>query len=105
MKGFTVDMNELTVSATLETGIVGIIITNKSGDFTLDFSGTDQEGKHYRWINEKLKLGDCVTVKYENMNKFNVSIPKQIKEMGYSDEDLLDEYNRLKQELIKDGMI
>lgn len=105
MKGFTVNMNELTASAGLDAGIIGIIVTNKSGDFTLDFSGTDNEGKHYSWIYEKMKLGDSITVKYEDMDKSNISTPNRIREMGYSDDDLLDEYNRLKQELIKDGVI
>lgn len=105
MKGFIVDMNELITSTALASGAFGVIITNKSGAFTLDCSGIDSEGKQYSWMYESLKLGDCVTIKYEDLDELNLTVPRKVKEVGGSDEELLDEYKRLKQELIDSGIL
>lgn len=108
MNGFSLKHNNEAICAALETGSIGIVISNKDGEFSISFNGMDSQGIYYEWYNQKICTNDSITVKYEHINESTVSQPISIRDMNnkkVEDKLLLNSYFKLKQELLDEGLI
>lgn len=108
MKGFILEIGKDTIYAALESGSVGIIISNKDGNYNISLNGMDDQGIFYVWYNKNLSIGDSMTLKYEIIEQIMVSKPSFIRDVRDEESEnklLLDSYYKLKQELLDEGLI
>lgn len=108
MKGFSLQIGDNITYAALETGSVGMLISNKSGEFTISLNGMDMQGTYYEWYNHKLCIGDSITLKYDSVDESMISKPifvRDVNDKESEDKLLLDSYDKLRQELLEEGLI
>ena len=109
MKGFRLYINDECISGAIESGITSILITNKVGSSDVHFCSLDNTGMHaYTWYASDLKIGDAMTICFEDL--VQVSNPKETRDYYYRSQeeiqaDEIKEYERLKAELIAEGLI
>ena len=105
MKGFTVRINDEVYNIALESGGVGVLITNKEGEYIVTLHGTDGKGVYHQWHKKKLQLGDILIIKPDSTLR-SVEPLQYVRD--YEDREAIDklqiaEYMRLKAELMDEG--
>ncbi len=108
MKGFVVKTKDCVTYAALNEGSVGIVITNKEGDYRLGINGMDTQGIAYVWQSDVLCVGDSISIEYDGIDKSMVSEPLLIRDVNDSKSEnqlLLDSYYKLRQELLDEGLL
>ncbi len=108
MKGFTLSINGKKVSGAIEDGGTGILVTYQDNCFRLFFSSVDKKGVSYVWHSIDLTPGDSFEIIFEAFT----SIPEPESIIDYeklSQEELLklklDNYHRLRKELVEEGVL
>lgn len=97
MKGFELKYNDRTVVASVENGVTSIILSKH-----LHFGGLDTDAnQHINWFESIVNNGDEIRVKVVDVKESSEII--QIR--SRVPKDKLDEYNRLKKYLEKEGII
>ena len=113
MIGFELSVNGKIISAGLEQGVVSIIATKLSHEFTdsidLDFTGLDtsQKGNEESidWYKTKLKAGDVLTINVKDIEINSSPLEVRKKNRDSENERKLQSYNALKKELEDNGLI
>lgn len=109
MNGFTLRLDNKIISAALNSGSLGFIISNKGGEFTLCFNGVDEQRVIYTWFYDKLNVGDSFLISYEEIDSLTISIPINIRDVNNKEDEecqlLLNSYCELRQELLDEGLI
>lgn len=104
MKGITLTFNGQEIKAGSHAGI---IISNKESDLHIMFAGCDKE-RSYTYFRQSLKAGDDIFIKYGELTESEMSSPARIMDYGNPEElkrSMLEEYHRLRQELVDEGLI
>ena len=104
MKGIALDFNGHTVKA---GGYAGVIMSNKESGLRISLIGCDKNCS-YTYFSHDLKIGDNIIVWYEDIDESDVSAPVSTLDYGNPDDvkrSVLNEYYRLRQELIDDGLL
>ena len=106
MKGFVLNTGNESLSGGLENGITNVHISNKEGLYRLIFGGMDDDGVFYTWYRANLELGDSFSLCYDEIVSVS-SAKKSLDNRNTAEDDqyALESYHKLKQELIKEGLI
>ena len=102
MNGFRWEKDGEVVCAALPSGSVGVLLSNKEGDYTVSLQGMDAQGVFYVWRRAKLRIGDSLTVGFEAVEEADVSEPVSVRDARDEEAErrlLLSSYHRLRQEL------
>lgn len=108
MNGFRWMREGEVACAALPCGSVGVLLTNKEGDYTVSLQGMDAQGVFYVWHRAKLHVGDSLTVSFEAVEEADVSEPISVRDVRDEEAErrlLLGSYHRLRQELINEGLL
>lgn len=107
MKGFELIVNKRKTSGGVTMGITGISLTYRDNACRVLFSSMDETGMFSQtWYSSELSLGDRIMISYQEID--NPSPPERI--IDYHDKELVDKltlegYYRMRDELIKEGLI
>ncbi len=105
MKGFELQHNNETISASLEKGVVSIIIISSNGSVNLYFGGLDRgSDKHIKWFDANIQKNYEVKIKIVDITEN--SVPVEIRSANMPNIDLrLGKYLSLKKKLTEKGVI
>jgi len=113
MIGFELNLNGEKIAAGLGKGVVSIIVTKLSTEFTdsidIDFTGLDLsekgKGETMDWLISKLKVGDELKIKVTDVLINSKPIEIRKKNRDSENERKLKSYNALRKELGEKGLI
>lgn len=108
MKGFSLQIGDQVVYAASENGTVGVLISNKEGELSINLNGMDSEGIYYSWYNKKIGVGDCFTITYNYIDEAVISKPIFVRDVADAESEnklLLTAYHELRQELLDKGIL
>jgi len=84
MKGFELNLNGKKFQATLENGIVSIILIKHDDLLSLDFRGLNTQNENYDemidWFQTELKMNDEIIIKIKDISQNSEPIKIQQKE-------------------------
>jgi len=84
MKGFELNLNGKKFQATLENGIVSIILIKHDDLLSLDFRGLNTQNENYDemidWFQTELKINDEIIIKIKDISQNSEPIKIQQKE-------------------------
>ncbi len=106
MKGFELCFNGVAMKMAVEDGIVVVFIHvfNSNKDKRIAVSGFDHYlNKKISWYDTELKLGDEICVKFTDID--DCSKPIQVSDIKSRNELRIEQYNSLKESLIKRGVL
>lgn len=104
MKGIELTYNGQTIKA---AGYAGVVMSNKESGLRICLVGCAPDHS-YTYFSRELQPGDDIFVTYEDMDTSDVSTPFSILDYGNPEEvksKILNEYYRLRRELIDEGML
>lgn len=105
MEGFELKHNRQITKGSVENGVISISLFQQEGTVHLRFGGLDVNLKqHLTWFESTVEEGDDISIKAVNIEASSPII-KVIPEKEETLEDKIDEYNRLKRYLEKEGII
>lgn len=110
MKGFILKAADKVISGGLNSGITDVLISNKEFYYRLNFGGMDDANVSYTWYSEEVQPGDIFTLRYEEISETSPAIKVRDCCQDYvstneDDREALEQYYRLKKELIEEGLI
>lgn len=107
MKGIRLNVDGMSIVGAISGGITGVILSYREREYSIVFSSLDDAGmKSTIWFSGALKKGSKVNISFEEIE--TSSEPQ--KEIDYGSQHSIDQqdietYYRLKEELTKDGLI
>lgn len=108
MIGLKITHNKKEVACALDSGIISVLLTNKSGNYRITCAGTDENSNSYTWYGENVKPGDSISACFSHLRENDLCRPISTKmyASAYNEKKwLLQEYIRMKQELIEEGLL
>lgn len=104
MKGLALNINGQIVKA---GGYAGVVMSNKDSCLRISLIGCDKEYS-YTYLSRNLRIGDNIIVAYEDIAEPDLLSPVNIIDHRNPEElkrCALEEYYRLRQELIEEGLL
>lgn len=111
MLGFEVHLNGQRVAASIEQGVLTVILTNRNmheeDSIYLDVGGLDtNSGVSQSWLHATdLKEGDEIVVHIKKVDNVTESVIKRTDDAADLKKQRMDMYYKFKAELEKDGLI
>lgn len=105
MTGFELKHNGQTTKGAVKNGVMSISLFQHKGSAHLAFGGFDSDLKqHLNWFESVARESGDISIKVVNVEEASAAI-RVIPEKEETLEDKIDEYNRLKRYLEKEGIL
>ncbi len=108
MKGLVLKSCNQIIYATNKNKGVGIIISNKEGEYRITLNAMDEKGTSYIWLSKEINVGDSFIVKYDDIEESMETPSIEIRNPNNEEENnrlLLETYHKLKTELTNEGVL
>ncbi|NOU61701.1 hypothetical protein [Marinifilum caeruleilacunae] len=110
MIGFELKLNGEKTSASIEDGVLSLIITKLTNEhedaINLDFSGLNtKDHEHIYWLSKQLKDGDELTIKIKNIEELSTPVKMKKIHKKLEKDRKLENYYSLKKSLEAEGLI
>ena len=75
MIGLKITHNKKEVACALDSGIISVLLTNKSGSYRITCAGTDENSNSYTWYGENVKPGDSISACFSHLRENDLCRP------------------------------
>lgn len=108
MNGFSIKINEEFINIALDSGSVGILISNKEGNLEVCINGMDCNGVYYVWYNKEMIMNQSIDIEFKTISHSVISKPifiRNVNDTKHEEKLLLESYHKLKNDLLAQGLI
>ncbi len=107
MYGFRIKHNNETFAVALENGCVSCFVESLQGDRRISVGGCDRQGRDYQWYGCRLRPGDDIEISFEDIAESEIPAARILDFTKPEDRKakMIEEYRRLRQALVEDGLL